>query len=83
MRVALKAALGVAVGLLVAGQVPDDESVIATARKQHVGAKIDDIESERIVHIATKHKKTCFPYIYQYTHVRIFIYVFHPCANHR
>lgn len=36
--VALKRALGVTVCLLVAGKVPDDQSLIATAREQHVGA---------------------------------------------
>lgn len=38
MRVALEAALGVTVGLLVAGEVPDDQGLVAAAREQHVGA---------------------------------------------
>ena len=40
MGVALQAALGVTVGLLVAGKVPDDQVLVATAREQHVGAKL-------------------------------------------
>ena len=40
MRVTLEAALGVTVGLLVAGKVPDDQRLVATAREQHVGAKV-------------------------------------------
>lgn len=39
MGVTLEAALGVTVGLLVAGQVPDDQVLVATAREQHVGAR--------------------------------------------
>ncbi|KAI7974719.1 hypothetical protein EIK77_003867 [Talaromyces pinophilus] len=39
--VALKASLGVTVGLVVAGQVPDDQGLVATGGKEHVGA-IDD-----------------------------------------
>lgn len=39
MGVALQAALGVTVGLLVAGEVPDDQGLVARARQQHVGAK--------------------------------------------
>lgn len=38
MGVAQKRALGVTVGLLVAGKVPDDQRLVATAREQHVGA---------------------------------------------
>lgn len=38
MGVTLEAALGVTVGLLVAGEVPDDQGLVATAREQHVGA---------------------------------------------
>ena len=41
MGVTLEAALGVTVGLVVAGEVPDDQSLVATAREQHVGAKIE------------------------------------------
>lgn len=36
--VTLEAALGVTVGLLVAGKVPDDQGLVATAREQHIGA---------------------------------------------
>lgn len=50
---ALEAALGVTVGLLVAGKVPDDQGLVATAREQHVGA----IDGE---------KKTCQKPIVQY-----------------
>ena len=39
MGVALQAALGVAVSLLIAGEVPDDQGLVARARQQHVGAK--------------------------------------------
>lgn len=38
MGVALKASLGVAVGLVVASQVPDDQGLVATGGKEHVGA---------------------------------------------
>lgn len=38
MRVALQAALRVAVSLLVAGEVPDNQGLVARARQQHVGA---------------------------------------------
>lgn len=38
MGVAGEASLGVPVGLVVAGQVPDDQGLVATAREQHVGA---------------------------------------------
>lgn len=40
VRVTLEAALGVTVGLLVASKVPDDQRLVATAREQHVGAKV-------------------------------------------
>lgn len=46
MRVTLKAALGVTVGHLVAGKVPDDQSLVATAREQHVGAILQKNSSE-------------------------------------
>lgn len=39
MGVTLQAALGVAVSLLIAGKVPDDQGLVARARQQHVGAK--------------------------------------------
>lgn len=39
MGVTLQAALGVAVSLLIAGEVPDDQGLVARARQQHVGAK--------------------------------------------
>ena len=38
--VTLEAALGVTVGLLVAGEVPDDQGLVARCRQQHVGAII-------------------------------------------
>lgn len=38
MRVTLQTALGVTVGLLVAGKVPDDQVLVATTGEQHVGA---------------------------------------------
>lgn len=39
MGVALQAALGVTVSLLIAGEVPDDQGLVARTRQQHVGAK--------------------------------------------
>ena len=36
--VALQAALGVAVSLLIAGKVPDDQGLVARTGQQHVGA---------------------------------------------
>ena len=41
MGVALKASLGVTVGLVVTSQVPDDQGLVATGGKEHVGA-VDD-----------------------------------------
>lgn len=38
MGVALQAALGVTVGLLVAGEVPDNQGLVAAAGEEHVGA---------------------------------------------
>lgn len=40
MRVALETALGVSVGGFVAGQVPDDQGLVAGSGQQHVGAII-------------------------------------------
>lgn len=40
MRVTVQAALWVSVGRLVAGQVPDDESLITGGGEEHVGATI-------------------------------------------
>jgi hypothetical protein len=37
--VALQAALGVAVSLLIAGKVPDDQGLVAGTGQEHVGAK--------------------------------------------
>lgn len=37
--VALQAALGVTVGLLIAGEVPDDQGLVTGTGQQHVGAK--------------------------------------------
>lgn len=51
MGVAQKRALGVTVGLLVAGKVPDDQRLVATAREQHVGAIKKKISVRTIVHI--------------------------------
>lgn len=39
MGVALQAALGVAVSLLIAGKVPDDQGLVAGTGQEHVGAK--------------------------------------------
>lgn len=47
MGVALQAALGVTVCLLVAGEVPDDQVLVARARQQHVGAKHRSKSEER------------------------------------
>jgi hypothetical protein len=38
VRVAVERSLGVAVGGLVAGQVPDDKSLVTRTRQEHVGA---------------------------------------------
>jgi hypothetical protein len=38
VRVTVQAAFGVAVAGLVAGQVPDDERLVARTREKHVGA---------------------------------------------
>lgn len=37
MRVTVQRSLGVSVGALVAGQVPDDESLVARTGEEHVG----------------------------------------------
>lgn len=37
VRVAVQRALGVTVGRLIAGQVPDDEGLVARTRQQHIG----------------------------------------------
>lgn len=39
MRVALETALGVSVGGFVAGQVPDDQGLVAGSGQEHVGAR--------------------------------------------
>jgi hypothetical protein len=36
--VSVEAAFWVSVGGLIAGQVPDDQGLVATAREEHVGA---------------------------------------------
>lgn len=36
MRMAVERALGVTVGTLIAGQVPDDEGLVAGTRQEHV-----------------------------------------------
>ena len=38
MRVTVETALGVSVGGVVAGQVPDDQGLVARSGKKHVGA---------------------------------------------
>ena len=38
VRVTLQTALRVTVGLLIASKVPNNQGLVATARKQHVGA---------------------------------------------
>lgn len=38
MGVAVEGALWVSVGALIAGQVPDDQSLISASRQEHVGA---------------------------------------------
>lgn len=40
VRVTLEAALGVTVGLLITGKVPDDQGLVAGCGQQHVGAII-------------------------------------------
>ena len=74
MRVALKAALGVTVGLLIASEVPDDQGLVATAREQHVGARSEERTScqKPIVHefnqshvLPSKRKlKKFFPFVH-------------------
>jgi hypothetical protein len=55
VRVTLEAALGVTVGLLVAGKVPDDQGLVATAREQHVGANQE---------ISSQNRYPIFPVIF-------------------
>lgn len=43
VRVTVEAALGVAVRGLVARQVPDDQSLVARGRQEHVGAEHEAI----------------------------------------
>lgn len=83
MGVAQKRALGVTVGLLVAGKVPDDQRLVATAREQHVGAIKKRFQSEPLS--IFNQQKTCIQQIYENTHEVVCrsIYPFHPCANHR
>lgn len=38
VRVTMQAALGVAIGGLVAGEVPDDQGLVARGRQEHVRA---------------------------------------------
>ena len=45
----VQASLGVSVGRLVAGQVPDDKSLVTGGREEHVGATI--AVSTTVVHI--------------------------------
>ena len=70
--VTLEAALGVTVGLLVAGKVPDDQVLVATAREQHVGAKLQSKKRSQVrtdfpkffyEHISTAFSKTISFYI--------------------
>ena len=49
MRVTVKAALGVAVAGLVAGQVPDDEGLVAGSREEHVGALQNPVSPVRLL----------------------------------
>lgn len=37
MRMAMKGSLGVAVALLVAGEVPDDERLVTAGAQKHIG----------------------------------------------
>lgn len=46
MGVALQAALGVAVSLLIAGKVPDDQGLVAGTGQEHVGAKSRNQKSD-------------------------------------
>ena len=39
MRVPVETSLGVAVVLVIAGQVPDDEGLVTASRKKHVGTR--------------------------------------------
>jgi hypothetical protein len=57
--VTLEAALGVTVGLLVAGEVPDDQGLVATAREQHVGAIRKKHPSQKLfVHVLNQCPKS-------------------------
>lgn len=49
MGVTLEAALGVTVGLLITGKVPDDQGLVAGCGQQHVGAIIKH-SSQRLSH---------------------------------
>jgi hypothetical protein len=49
VRVAVQAAFGVAVRGLVAGQVPDDQSLVARAREKHVRAGRMSVSESRAV----------------------------------
>jgi hypothetical protein len=43
VRVSVKTSLGVAIGGFIACKVPDDQSLVATGRKEHVWAAIDEL----------------------------------------
>lgn len=49
MGVTLEAALGVTVGLLITGKVPDDQGLVAGCGQQHVGAIIKH-SSQKLSH---------------------------------
>jgi hypothetical protein len=48
VRVTLEAALGVTVGLLITGKVPDDQGLVAGSGQQHVGAIIKHLSQNLI-----------------------------------
>jgi hypothetical protein len=79
VRVALEAALGVAVGLLITGKVPDDQGLIATGREEHVGAKVEEerIKSETILSINQPMPSLIF------LHIRRYFFLFLSCMASR
>ena len=73
MGVTLEAALGVTVGLLVAGKVPDDQVLVATAREQHVGAKL---QSKKRSQVRTDFSQIFLTYFHIILKDHLFLYHF-------
>lgn len=68
-----QAALGVTVGLLVAGKVPDDQVLVATAREQHVGAKL---QSKKRSQVRTDFSQIFLTYFHIILKDHLFLYHF-------